>query len=77
MIKKKLFTGFLYATPNFLMGAGTVLNLAGNYYTFNDSSNNLEADYKAIENDFAIIGIDISHSIELFEQQNHSTIEKQ
>jgi hypothetical protein len=76
MLKRKLHTGFLFATPSFLMGAGTVMNLAGSYYKFNDSENDAEADFKAIENDFAIIGSDISHSIELFEKQYNTTIEK-
>jgi len=54
---------FLFPTPTFLTGAGTVLNLAGNYYDFNGSKTDFEADCKAIRNDFAMIGQDMEDAM--------------
>lgn len=63
-MKKRCTTGFLFSTPSFLSGAGTVINLAGNFYEFNSSDSGFEADEKAIENDFRMIGQDICDVIE-------------
>ncbi len=61
MKKSKRFnTGFLFSTPGFLSGAGTVMNLAGNYYGFNVSSSESEADFTAIKNDWDMIGQDMN-----------------
>jgi len=62
--QKRYTTGFLFSTPSFLSGAGTVINLAGNFYEFNSSDSGFEADEKAIENDFRMIGQDICDVIE-------------
>ena len=61
--QRRYATGFLFSTPSFLSGAGTVINLAGNFYEFNSSESGFEADEKAIENDFRMIGQDISDII--------------
>jgi len=60
MSKKKYRTDFLYPTNDFLSGLGNVLNVAGNYYSFNYSSSDEEADSKAIESDWGVIGQDIN-----------------
>lgn len=59
MNRKKFRTDFLFVTPTFLTGAGSVLNLAGNYYEFNTSESGYEADCMAIKSDFDMIGQDI------------------
>ena len=64
--RKRYTTGFLYSTPSFLSGAGTAINLAGNYYDFNAYESGNEADTVAIENDFRMVGQDISDAIEKF-----------
>jgi hypothetical protein len=65
MKKQKRYTsGFLFSSPSFLSGAGTVINLAGNFYEFNSFDSGFEADEKAIENDFRMIGQDICDVIE-------------
>lgn len=56
---KKVFTDFLFSTPDFTTGAGSVMNLFGNYYEFNTSINGFEADHTALSNDFNMIGQDI------------------
>lgn len=62
--KKKFVTDFLFSTPTFLSGAATVISLNGNFYRFNVSKSEIEADNKALENDFRMIGQDISAVIE-------------
>jgi hypothetical protein len=57
---KKYRTDFLFPTPSFLIGAGSVFNIAGNYFNFNYSSSDKEADNKAIMSDWGVIGQDIS-----------------
>lgn len=42
------------------------MNISGNYYDFNSSETDSEADKKAIENDFRMIGQDICDTIEQF-----------
>jgi hypothetical protein len=65
MEKQKRYTsGFLFSSPSFLSGAGTVFNLGGNYYRFNSSETGFESDEIAIENDFRMVGQDIFDVIE-------------
>lgn len=64
MKESRFNTGFLFSTPDFLSGAGTVINLAGNYYEYNISNSDSEADYNAIKNDFDMIGQDMSDTVE-------------
>jgi hypothetical protein len=52
-------TDFLYSDPSFLQGMGTILNLGGNYYTFNYSDTPQEADSKALASDWGMIGKDL------------------
>lgn len=56
---KKYHSDFLFPTSSFLIGAGSILNIAGNYFTFNYSSTDLEADTKAIQSDWGVVGNDI------------------
>lgn len=63
-MKNRFNTGFLFSTPGFLSGAGTVINIAGNFYEFNYSDSDIDADRIALENDFNMIGQDISDVIE-------------
>ena len=58
MLRKKYRTGFLFNATNSLVGMGSVLNIAGNYFSFNGSRTGEEADRKAIENDWGVNGQD-------------------
>ena len=58
-------TDFLFTTPSFLTGAANILNLAGNFYEFNTSDSDKEADCKAIKNDFNIVGKDFEKALSL------------
>lgn len=62
-------TDFLFSTPTILSGAGTVINLAGDFYNFNTSKSPQEADCLAIKNDFGVIGQDIKKAVSEFEKQ--------
>ncbi len=53
---------FLFTRPSFIVGAGSVLNIAGRYYPFNYSESAWEADLKAIESDWGIAGEDIQRA---------------
>jgi hypothetical protein len=67
--QKQFTSGFLFSTPSFLSGAGTVINLAGNYYKFNSSNSGTEADELAIEHDFRMIGQDIKNAFDLLKRK--------
>ncbi len=55
---KDIQTGFLYSDPSLLKGMGSVINIWGNYYTFNYSETPEKADRKAIENDWGMVAQD-------------------
>lgn len=67
--QKRYSTDFLFSTPSFLSGAGTVMNLAGNFYEFNSSESGFEADEKAIQNDFRMIGQDFSDVVDKVKEE--------
>jgi hypothetical protein len=56
-------TDFLFATPSFLTGAGTVFNLPGSSFIYVHSSSGKEADAKAIASDWAMAGKDIRSAV--------------
>ncbi len=58
-----LYTDFLFTTPNYLTGAANIFNLAGNFYDFNSSESDDEADKMALKNDFKIVGRDLANTI--------------
>jgi len=63
MNKKRYRTDFLFSTSTFLSGAGTVFNIAGNYYGFNSSESKSEADERALNSDWHIVGQDIEEAV--------------
>lgn len=65
MTKNKVFhTDFLFANPSFIVGAGSIFNIAGNYFDYNYSHSTDEADAKAIRSDWGMIGQDMFEVIE-------------
>jgi hypothetical protein len=52
-------TDFLTSKSSYITGIGTVFNLAGNYYDFNYSQSTDEADRRAIESDWKMVGKDL------------------
>ena len=57
-MNRRIKTDFLTATPSFLTGMGSVLNVAGNYPEFNVSDSPDEADALALESDWKMVGQD-------------------
>lgn len=68
---KRYRTDFLFSLPSFLVGAGSVLNIAGNYFDF--SSSDKDADTKAILSDWGVVGQDIQQALEELEKELEST----
>ena len=56
---KRYRTNILFPRPSFLNGVGSIFNIAGNYFEFDYSNSAEEANRKAIENDWGVIGNDI------------------
>lgn len=55
---------FLFPEMNFIIGCGSVMNIVGNYYNFNTSKNETEADAKALASDWGTVGIDLNNAID-------------
>jgi hypothetical protein len=65
MIKKRNYrSDYLFAKPSFLIGMGSVFNIGGNYFSFNNSYNDSEADAKAMQSDWGVVGLDIESAVE-------------
>lgn len=74
MNKKNMYqTDFLTAN-SFVIGMGSVFNLAGNYFEYNYSHTPEEADEIAIASDWQIIGEDIKQAISGYEKENHKQL---
>ena len=70
MSQEKLFqTDFLFPTPTKLQGLGSVLNIWGRYHIFNISRTGEEADARAIQNDWGIVGQDIQAVLDRLEEE--------
>jgi hypothetical protein len=65
---KSFSTDFLFSSPSFIGGAGSIFNIAGNYFEFNYADNQSDADSKAILSDWGMIGTDIQIAIENLEK---------
>ncbi len=62
MYKKKVKYRNFYLFPknSFLIGFGSVFNLAGNYFDYNYSTSSEKADRKALSSDWINVGNDLS-----------------
>jgi hypothetical protein len=63
MKKKKFSSDFLLPRNNFFVGMGSVLNLGGNYFEYNTSKSDIEADKKALSSDWWNVGNDIKTAL--------------
>lgn len=63
-------TDFLFSTPNFLTGAGSIFNIRGNYFRINTSPSPEMADMKAIHSDWCMVGNDLRKSFEEYQRQS-------
>ncbi len=63
----KARSDFFFATPTFVSGAARALDLYGIYESYNSSSTDFEADYKAVLSDWRMVGQDILSAMQQFE----------
>jgi hypothetical protein len=56
----------LYPKSRFITGMGSVFNVAGNYFDYNYSKSGIEADNKAIQKDWDVVGKSFRQTIENF-----------
>lgn len=61
--KIRMRSSRLYANSNFVIGMGSIFNIAGKYFDFNYSKSGIEADNKAIRRDWEIVGRELANSI--------------
>ena len=57
-------TGFLFASPSWLQGVASAMDLGGTLLEYNVSKTPQEADIRAIASDWAITGKDIQKAAE-------------
>ncbi|MCJ7447969.1 MAG: hypothetical protein MUO72_09760 [Bacteroidales bacterium] len=69
--RRKYYTDFLTAN-SFVIGLGSVFNIAGNYFIYNSSESAEEADLIALTNDWYVIGQDIDNALTFFDKENKS-----
>jgi hypothetical protein len=55
---------FLFATPSFIRDMGRVVDLGATMNCYNVSETPLEADMRALENDWSVVGAEISRAAE-------------
>ena len=72
--KSKFRPDFLASKNDFIVGMGSVLNVAGRYFEYNSSNTAEEADAKALRSDWKNIGLDVEDSIEKFEKSNRKKL---
>lgn len=66
---KDICTDFLFSTPSFLSGAGTVFNVVGSYYFYNYSTSDFEADLRALKCDWEMVGKDMEVAIKQYKDK--------
>jgi hypothetical protein len=66
-------TDYLFSEGSYLLGAGSVLDLSGNYFQYNLSPDGAEADRRAIACDWGVIGQDMKKAMGLWEKSNDTT----
>lgn len=64
---KNCKTDFLFARPTVAAGAARLFDFGGLFDAYNDSSTIEEADTKAINADWCIVGSDILNALVVFE----------
>jgi len=71
---QKFVTDFLLPKNNFWVGMGSVLNLAGDYFEYNYSKSEADADNRALHSDWYNVGEDIKEAKLKFEKYNQKKL---
>ena len=66
-------TDFLIAKPNFLSGLARVMDMGANLPSYNLSDNPVEADQKAIKNDWEMAAQDLRKAIAALENERRKS----
>ena len=72
-MKNNYRTDFLFPKSSYLIGAGSIIALMGNYYTFNADKS---ADLKALRSDWGVVGDDFRNAMKSFETSNKKLLMK-
>jgi len=56
---KRFRTEYFFVTPSFLLGAGSILSIAGNYFQLIYSKSDYNEDERSLEADWNMVGQDI------------------
>ena len=67
-------TDFLLPKNDFLVGLGSVLNIAGSYFDYNYSKSAADADRKALISDWMNVGDDFKSAKKVFEKKNSNKL---
>lgn len=66
MGKKNYRSDHLFVRGSFIAGMGSLLGIFSPYFTFNYSESAQEADNRALESDFGVVGDDIRSVLNAF-----------
>ena len=77
MFKRLRSRNFLFAQAGFLIGAGSVFNIGGNYFSFGSSASGPEADAKALASDWTMVGVDLEQALQTYDAQLQRESSKQ
>ena len=69
-MKKRHYTTSLFPVPGLLYALGSIFNIPGNYYKYNVSKSEKEADIRALNNDWSIIFQDLEDTIGIERRKN-------
>ena len=61
---RKVRSNYLFPDDTFLQGMASIFDIGDSLFIYNESKTGEEADQKAIANDWAVVGEDISEAIE-------------
>lgn len=62
-------SSFLFAEPSFIGGLSSVLDIGNTLTVYNDSKSPSEADMRAIRSDWVVVGEDLRHAMEQWENE--------
>jgi len=71
---QRFYTDFMVPSGSFLIGAGSVFNIAGKYFSYNRSVNGQVADARALRQDFIMIGQDIRGVVQEINEQRRQQL---
>ncbi|WP_395089874.1 hypothetical protein [Armatimonas sp.] len=65
-----VMTGFLWSTPSCIEGLSRILDIGNTFNAYNVSSTPEEADARAIQSDWQVVGTDITSAVRQYQKAN-------